>query len=79
MEFIAREVVEGFLIGLHRSPHRGFSAVFSIRQGDELWRPLVAITLLLLESIIAASGATQASPSWTQRTGAAPTAPLSVS
>ena len=46
MEFIAREVVEGFLMGLHRSPHRGFSAEFAelraYRAGDDLryidWR-----------------------------------------
>ena len=46
MEFIAREVVEGFLIGLHRSPHRGFSAEFAelraYQAGDDLrhidWR-----------------------------------------
>ena len=31
IEFIAREVVEGFLMGLHRSPHRGFSAEFAER------------------------------------------------
>ena len=45
-EFIAREVVEGFLMGLHRSPHRGFSAEFAelrpYRPGDDLrhidWR-----------------------------------------
>src|SRR5207253_7393433 len=28
LEFVAREVVEGFLSGLHRSPHRGFSVEF---------------------------------------------------
>jgi hypothetical protein len=57
------------------------AAVFSSRQGDELWRPILAIALILLvlESVVAASGATQAFPSWTQRTGAAPTAPFSVS
>tara|TARA_B100001123_G_scaffold381539_1_gene452030 strand:- start:3155 stop:5089 length:1935 start_codon:yes stop_codon:yes gene_type:complete len=57
------------------------AAVFSSRQGDELWRPVLAITLLLLvlESVVAASGATQASPSWKQRTGDAPTPPLSAS
>jgi len=46
MEFIAREVVEGFLMGLHSSPHRGFSAEFAelraYRPGDDLryidWR-----------------------------------------
>jgi len=46
IEFIARDVVEGFLMGLHRSPHRGFSAEFaelrSYRAGDDLrsidWR-----------------------------------------
>jgi len=46
IEFIAREVVEGFLMGLHRSPHRGFSAEFAelraYQQGDDLryidWR-----------------------------------------
>jgi len=46
IEFIAREVVEGFLMGLHRSPHRGFSAEFAelraYRPGDDLrnidWR-----------------------------------------
>jgi uncharacterized protein (DUF58 family) len=46
MEFIAREVVEGFLMGLHRSPHRGFSAEFAelraYQAGDDLryidWR-----------------------------------------
>ena len=46
IEFIAREVVEGFLIGLHRSPHRGFSAEFAelraYQAGDDLrhidWR-----------------------------------------
>lgn len=46
MELIARRVVEGFLLGLHRSPHRGFSAEFAelraYRPGDDLrhvdWR-----------------------------------------
>ena len=46
IEFIARHVVEGFLMGLHRSPHRGFSAVFAelraYQGGDDLrhidWR-----------------------------------------
>jgi uncharacterized protein (DUF58 family) len=46
MEFIAREVVEGFIMGLHRSPHRGFSDEFAelraYQAGDDLryidWR-----------------------------------------
>lgn len=46
MELVAREVVEGFLMGLHRSPHRGFSAEFAelrnYQPGDDLryidWR-----------------------------------------
>lgn len=46
IEFVAREVVEGFLMGLHRSPHRGFSAEFAelrnYQPGDDLryidWR-----------------------------------------
>src|SRR3954463_11947803 len=46
MEFIAREVVEGFLMGLHGSPNRGFSAEFAehraYQAGDDLrhidWR-----------------------------------------
>src|SRR5688500_9826327 len=46
VEFIARRVVEGFLMGLHRSPHRGFSAEFAelraYQSGDDLryidWR-----------------------------------------
>lgn len=46
MELIARGVVEGFLMGLHRSPHRGFSAEFAelraYQAGDDLryidWR-----------------------------------------
>jgi uncharacterized protein (DUF58 family) len=46
LEFIAREVVEGFLAGLHRSPHRGFSVEFAehrmYQPGDPLryidWR-----------------------------------------
>ena len=46
IEFIAREVVEGFIIGLHRSPHRGFSVEFAelraYQAGDDLrhidWR-----------------------------------------
>jgi len=29
LEFVARSVVDGFLIGLHRSPHRGFSVEFA--------------------------------------------------
>src|SRR5688572_20954355 len=45
-EFIARQVVEGFLMGLHRSPHRGFSAEFAelraYQAGDDVryidWR-----------------------------------------
>ena len=40
IELIARAVVEGFLMGLHRSPHRGFSAEFAelraYRAGDDL-------------------------------------------
>ncbi len=46
LEFIAREVVEGFLMGLHQSPYRGFSAEFAelraYRPGDDIryidWR-----------------------------------------
>jgi len=46
VEFIAREVVAGFIMGLHRSPHRGFSAEFAelraYQAGDDLryidWR-----------------------------------------
>ena len=46
IEFVAREVVEGFLMGLHRSPHRGFSAEYAelraYQAGDDLryldWR-----------------------------------------
>ena len=46
IELIARAVVEGFLMGLHRSPHRGFSAEFAelraYQAGDDLryidWR-----------------------------------------
>src|SRR5512147_3057354 len=46
LQFIARQVVEGVITGLHKSPHRGFSAEFSEHReyvpGDELrhldWR-----------------------------------------
>lgn len=46
LEFVARQIVEGFLLGLHRSPHRGFSAEFAehraYQPGDDLrfldWR-----------------------------------------
>lgn len=46
LEVLARSVVEGFMMGLHRSPHRGFSAEFAelrgYRPGDDLrhidWR-----------------------------------------
>src|SRR5688572_32483455 len=46
LEFVARQVVEGFLTGLHRSPHRGFSVEFAehrmYQPGDDLryidWR-----------------------------------------
>jgi len=46
IEILARTVVEGLYMGLHRSPHRGFSAEFaelrSYRPGDDLrhidWR-----------------------------------------
>jgi uncharacterized protein (DUF58 family) len=46
IELLARKVVEGFLMGLHRSPHRGFSAEFAelraYQAGDDLryidWR-----------------------------------------
>ena len=46
IEFLARKVVEGFLKGLHHSPHRGFSAEFAehraYQAGDDLryidWR-----------------------------------------
>ena len=40
LNFIARQVVEGFISGLHRSPHRGFSVEFSEHReytpGDDL-------------------------------------------
>ena len=40
LELVARFIVEGFLIGLHRSPYHGFSAEFaSYREyspGDDL-------------------------------------------
>ena len=46
IEFVAKQVVEGFLKGLHHSPHRGFSAEFAehraYQAGDDLryidWR-----------------------------------------
>jgi len=46
LEFVAHHVVEGFLAGLHRSPHRGFSVEFAehrmYQPGDDLryidWR-----------------------------------------
>ncbi|MDT8436626.1 MAG: DUF58 domain-containing protein [Gemmatimonadota bacterium] len=46
LELVSRRVVEGFLIGLHRSPHRGFSVEFAENRpyvpGDDLrfvdWR-----------------------------------------
>ena len=46
LEFVARQVVEGFISGLHRSPHRGFSVEFAehrmYQPGDDLryidWR-----------------------------------------
>jgi len=46
LEYVARTVVEGFLGGLHRSPHRGFSVEFAehraYQAGDDLrymdWR-----------------------------------------
>jgi uncharacterized protein (DUF58 family) len=46
LEFIAQRVVEGFITGLHRSPHRGFSVEFAehrmYQPGDDLryvdWR-----------------------------------------
>ena len=46
IELIARHVVEGFIMGLHRSPHRGFSAEYAelraYQAGDDLryidWR-----------------------------------------
>jgi uncharacterized protein (DUF58 family) len=46
LEFVARHVVEGFIAGLHRSPHRGFSVEFAehrmYQAGDDLryidWR-----------------------------------------
>ena len=46
LEFVSRQVVEGFLAGLHRSPHRGFSVEFAehrmYQPGDDLryvdWR-----------------------------------------
>jgi len=40
INLVARQVVEGFISGLHRSPHHGFSVEFSARRpyapGDEL-------------------------------------------
>lgn len=46
LDFVARRVVEGFVAGLHRSPHRGFSVEFAehrpYQPGDDLryidWR-----------------------------------------
>lgn len=42
LEFVARQVVQGFLMGLHRSPHRGFSAEFeehrAYQPGDDTRR-----------------------------------------
>jgi len=46
IDFVTREVVEGFIMGLHRSPHRGFSAEYAelraYQPGDDLryidWR-----------------------------------------
>lgn len=46
LEIVAREIVEGFIAGLHRSPHRGFSVEFAehrmYQPGDDMryidWR-----------------------------------------
>jgi len=46
IEFVARQIVEGFIAGLHRSPHRGFSVEFAehrmYQPGDDMrhidWR-----------------------------------------
>ncbi len=46
IEFVTRQVVQGFIMGLHRSPHRGFSAEYAelraYQAGDDLryidWR-----------------------------------------
>jgi uncharacterized protein (DUF58 family) len=46
IDFVTREVVQGFIMGLHRSPHRGFSAEYAelraYQSGDDLryidWR-----------------------------------------
>jgi uncharacterized protein (DUF58 family) len=61
IEFVARHIVEGFIAGLHRSPHRGFSVEFAehrmYQPGDDLrhidWRVFAkqlaaSIALLLL-------------------------------
>jgi hypothetical protein len=31
LEFLAKQVVEGFIIGLHKSPFHGFSVEFEIK------------------------------------------------
>ena len=40
LNFRARKVVEGFIVGLHKSPYHGFSAAFSEHRaygkGDEI-------------------------------------------
>src|SRR5215210_7857485 len=42
LDLVARTVVEGFLIGLHKSPYRGLSQEFAEHRpyiaGDETWR-----------------------------------------
>ena len=68
-------------VRIFNDPTAWAAAVFSSRQGDEFWRPIVAMALLLLllESVVAASGARKASRSWTQPTEATSTTPLSAS
>ena len=57
LDFMARGVVEGFLIGLHRSPYRGFSAEFAenrpYNRGDDIrfldWKVLARSDRLFIK------------------------------
>ena len=52
LDFFAKQVVEGFLTGLHKSPYHGFSVEFAEHRLYNRGDSIKNIPLLIQESII---------------------------
>ena len=65
LEFLAKQAVEGFITGLHKSPYNGFSVEFAEHSQSRLIKlnfGLLLKMMLLLQAIVSAVPAWRRTP-----------------